>query len=71
MTDIYTNSADGIIASFDTGFDREFEVILNTSGNILYTFITDNEIHTLEGTATITSKPPEEPKNQNQGAIRY
>ncbi|MBZ9570621.1 hypothetical protein KQY27_03560, partial [Methanobrevibacter sp. TMH8] len=44
--------------SFDARFNKTFDVTLNTSGNILYSFITDNEMETIEGTITITPKPP-------------
>jgi parallel beta helix pectate lyase-like protein/polymorphic membrane protein len=53
VTNVYTSLTDGVVTSFDARYDRTFDVTVNTSGNILYTFVTDNEIQTLEGTATI------------------
>ncbi|MBZ9570260.1 hypothetical protein KQY27_01695, partial [Methanobrevibacter sp. TMH8] len=52
--------------SFDARFNKTFDVTLNTSGNILYSFITDNEMETIEGTITITPKPPTPEPNNNK-----
>jgi predicted outer membrane repeat protein len=59
ITEVYTNLTSGVITSFDARYNYIFDVTVNTSGNIEYKFITDNEIQILEGTATIPD--PEDP----------
>lgn len=53
--DVYTNLTNDVVNSFDARFDKVFDVVLNTSDNVLYNFIADNEIQTLEGTITIST----------------
>ncbi|RBQ23567.1 hypothetical protein ALNOE001_08470 [Candidatus Methanobinarius endosymbioticus] len=69
VTDVYTNIT-GKIMSFDARFDNIFDIILNISGNVLYTFTTDNEIQNLERKTTITkptdSTDPTDPTNPNE-----
>jgi hypothetical protein len=61
-TDVYTNLTDGVVTSFDARNDTVFNVTVNTSGNIQYKFVTDNEIKTLEGTITIPNPiDPDDP----------
>jgi predicted outer membrane repeat protein len=62
ITEVYTNLTSGVVTSFDARYDNIFDVTVNTSGNILYTFITDNEIQILEGTVNIPDPiEPEDP----------
>lgn len=53
ITDVFTNNTVGVIETFDARFNNSFNVTVNSSGNILYPFVTDNEVQTLEGIATI------------------
>jgi predicted outer membrane repeat protein len=47
-----TNVRTGSVSSFDARFDRPVTITLNTTGNIIYSFVTDNEIQNLEGLIT-------------------
>ncbi|KZX16287.1 putative outer membrane protein pmp20 precursor [Methanobrevibacter cuticularis] len=58
LTNVYTNIASGAIESFDARFDKTFNITLDKSGNVTYTFITDNEVQNLEGTVTLPPTPP-------------
>jgi predicted outer membrane repeat protein len=53
VIDVYTNLTDNVVTSFDARYDNIFDVTIDTGGDILYTFIDDNEIQTLEGTVPI------------------
>lgn len=62
-TEAYTNITSGIITFFDARYDNIFDVTINTSGNVLYNFITDNEVQILEGTITVSD--PNDPNDLN------
>nr|WP_302578698.1 hypothetical protein [Methanobrevibacter arboriphilus] len=64
ITNVYTNITIGSVYAFDARYDRTFDVILNTSEEVLYTFTTDNEVQSLAGKITIPPgpKPPTPPK---------
>ena len=48
-TDVYTNVTNGIVSFIDARFNNTFDVTVKASGHILYTFVTDNQVKTLEG----------------------
>lgn len=54
VTNVYTNLTDGVYTSFDAKFSKTFDVILNDTGDILYTFVTDNGQQSFNG--NISSK---------------
>ncbi|MCL2157497.1 MAG: right-handed parallel beta-helix repeat-containing protein [Methanobrevibacter sp.] len=57
-TNVYSNVTSGIITSFEAREDKIFDVALATGGNILYSFVTDNEVKSLVGADVATPEPP-------------
>ena len=61
VTNVYLNITDEIYESFDARNDKIFDVTLKTSGNVLYSFETDNQFEALEGEVVIQEPPIEIP----------
>lgn len=53
MSYFVTNVTNGVIKFFNARIDTMFDITLNSSGNIAYIFITDNEIQILGGIVTL------------------
>lgn len=56
VTKVYTNHSNNVYTSFDARFNKTFDVTLNTNGDVLYIFIDDNEVQTLNGKISIPAK---------------
>lgn len=61
ITEVYTNVTDGIVTYFDARYNKTFDVTINKSGSIIYSFITDYQLKTLEGSITLPPEPETEP----------
>jgi len=59
VTEVYINVIIGVIDTFDARFDGIFDITLTTNGMVLYTFVADNEVQTLEGTIFKSSNDSE------------
>ncbi|OQD58363.1 adhesin-like protein [Methanobrevibacter arboriphilus JCM 13429 = DSM 1125] len=60
-TDVYTNITNGVIKSFDARYEKIFNITVKQNNSILYSFILDNEVQTLEGNMTLPPEPPVPP----------
>jgi len=70
-TEAYISIINGIITSFDARYNRTFELTINKSGEVLYTFVIDNEVQTLKGNNIIPPEhDPPEPEPPNQDPIQ-
>ena len=68
ITNVYTNLTSSAVASFDARFDNTFNVNLKSTGAVLYTFITDEEIQSLRGEVAMGgNNVPAVPDTVNSG----
>ena len=65
ITSVSTDLA-GDAGSFDARFNKNFDVNLKSNGNVIYTFITDDEVQSLSGTVEIIE---DEVNDGKQGEI--
>jgi len=71
-TEVYINFTNGFVKTFDARFGSDFDLTLEVGGMVLYTFVTDNGVQTLEGIITkLNQDIPDEDNNEPDTIVFY